>query len=122
MQNTHKQIEEAVDRINEKLFLEMGCELQYMGIEEIIKKELSTIATKSAENERKSWYSPFDGLEIKLMYRDGDKVLQNRHIFSLEQINFIRGISEVVQLKFSYMLKDLLANLPKKEDSNETSK
>ena len=64
---------------------------------------------KAREDEGKSWYSPFDGREIKLMYRDGDKVLQNKHIFSLEQINFIGGLSEVAQLKFSYMLKDLLA-------------
>ena len=61
------------------------------------------------EMERKSWHSPFDGLEIKLMYRDGDKVLQNKHIFSLEQISFIKGLFDVAQLKFNYMLKDLLA-------------
>ena len=65
---------------------------------------------EAVEKEKKSWYSPFDGLEIKLMYKDGDKLLQNKYIFSLEQIKFIRGLSELPsKKKFSYMLKDLLA-------------
>lgn len=78
----------------------------------LFSKELAKVEQRTrqeaVEEYKKSSYYPFDGLEVRMMYRDGDKVIQNRHIFSLKQFELIKGISEVIKLKFSYMLKDLL--------------
>ena len=95
----------------------------YSYVSKIFKQFIAKVEQRArqeaVEEYKKSLYFPFDGLEIRMMYRDGDKVLQNRHVFSLKQIKLITEFDEVAQFEFSYMLKDLLEALSLQEEQDE---